>query len=422
MPNTGIVSKRPRVLGVLIARDEWPLLGLSITHALTNHVDEILVVDHASQDGTQAGLSALKSQFGERLQVIHMCEGTLHHEETNLTLKTIYQDRGFDWVYPIDADEFLITENNASLSELLAAVKSEYQVVRYELHNFVTPSDFVEEDFTRYGEITEKAIVESTIKLTHEDIVETIVHGSLNFFQVPFPSKVIFRLPHDFWAASGSHGMVNAKADEEFKFPEENTFVAHLPFLTESRLIRRAARGADLVRDGYPRNHGWQSQVVNQVLTLGRLHEYWSSNSISGHNPTNQFQGPNTQTDLRLRPVLEKAANELQSILGNIRSVDAEIEITCDPVVSLTQAIHAVRAGIQFTKQAAAASENHLNGVIANLEAENARLLAYESELKNSISWRITALLRVTHRIIGRAKENISSNSNLSASKTSINS
>ena len=281
MPTRPSRDTTPRVLGVLIARNEWPLLGICITHALTNHVDEIIVVDHTSTDQTQAGLAELQIRWGNRIQVLHLFEGTFHHEETNLMLKTIYQDRNFDWVYPIDADEFLITPNNLPLKQLLTEVPDSYEAVRYEIHNFVAPTDFVENDFQRYGEIREKAVVNTNFQITHGDFVESIVQGGLNFFEVPFDSKVMFRLPQQSWAGGGSHSLLGVGPELEFKIPEENTFVAHLPFLTLERLIRRAERGETLVKTGYSRDHGWQSQAVYQMQKDGKLDEYWEQNSIS---------------------------------------------------------------------------------------------------------------------------------------------
>ena len=40
----------PKVFGLIQAKNEWPPLALSISHALMHHVDEVYVLNHASLD------------------------------------------------------------------------------------------------------------------------------------------------------------------------------------------------------------------------------------------------------------------------------------------------------------------------------------------------------------------------------------
>lgn len=407
MPSSFASDSLPRVLGVLIARNEWPLLGISITHALVNHVDELIVVDHDSTDETQAGLAALQKRWGNKIQVLHMCEGTFHHEETNLILKTMYQDREFDWVYPIDADEFLITPNNVSLKQLLAQVPESNKVVRYELHNFVAPSDFVEDEFQRYSQLREKAVVIPDFQLTHETIFETVLSGDLNFFDVPFDSKVVFRLPQESWAIGGSHFMLGVERESEFKFPEEEIFVAHLPFLTRERLVRRAERGRTLVTTGYSRDHGWQSQVVDQMAIEGRLDEYWQSNSIQKNTSASESKSLKTITDDRLAPILQAAITELLPILKAIEATGLNSQPKCQPEVSISQGIQAVREmalhkqrGIDATFAHVADLNQHITNLQAQLQEQAALNSAERESIFNSISWRATSGLRLIHRLV----------------------
>ena len=383
----------PRVLGVLIARNEWPLLGLSITHALVNHVDEMIVVDHASTDQTQAGLAALQKRWGKKIQVLHMCEGVFHHEETNLLLKTMYEKRNFDWVYPIDADEFLITQENLSLKQILLQVPANYEVVRYQLHNFVAPANFVENDFQRYEELCEKAVVTPNFVMTHEDFVDSIVQGGLNFFEVPFPSKIIFRLPLDLWPESGSHAIIGMDENKEFKINEELTFVAHLPFLTRERLIRRAERGKTLVNSGYPRNRGWQSQVVNYMQAQGRLDEYWKRNSIPIDTSNAELSLPKTIKDDRLAPVLSAAVAEFLPTLEILDSYNLNQEMNCKSEVTITQSIEALRKMSLHKQSKLSNVQTHIH----NLDNRILALQAEREELFNSLSWRLTRFLRIGH-------------------------
>ena len=421
MPSNVDSNSLPRVLGVLIARNEWPLLGISITHALVNHVDELIVVDHASTDETQAGLLALQKRWGNRIQVLHMCEGTFHHEETNLMLKTMYEHRDFNWVYPIDADEFLITPNNLSLKQLLAQVPVYNKVVRYELHNFVAPSDFVENDFQRYGELREKAVVIPDFQLTHKTIFETVLSGDLNFFDIPFDSKILFRLPQVSWAIGGSHFMLGVERESEFRFSAEETFVAHLPFLSRDRLVLRVAQGQDLAKSGYSRDHGWQSQVVNQMAIEGRLDEYWKRNSIPIDASKGKTPSPKTITDDRLSPVLQAAVDEFISTAASMDIGTSIPKSQCRPEITLSQGVNSVHSMALHKQQLINTSSSqvtdahshiselnrniqNLQGEIQNLQTDlqvqAAQNSAQREEILNSISWRATSGLRLIHRLV----------------------
>jgi hypothetical protein len=409
MPASTSSDSLPRILGVLIARNEWPLLGISITHALVNHVDELIVVDHASTDETQAGLAALQKRWGNKIQVLHLCEGTFHHEETNLMLKSIYENRDFDWVYPIDADEFLITQDNLSLKQILAQVPAKYEAVRYELHNFIAPTDFVEQDFDRYGELCEKAVVNPDFKLTHGDFVESVIQGGLNFFDVPFDSKVIFRLPQDSWAAAGSHSLLKINRDREYKLSEETTFVAHIPFLTRERLVRRAERGGTLVSTGYPRDHGWQSQVVYQMQIDGKLDDYWKKNSIPNTSSNSVFSPPKTMTDNRLAPVLEAAISELLPSLNDMNDLFSIQQSTREPSVTLSKGVNAVYAMARYKQENIDSAHlhigelnQHIQDLRLQLQVQADHYSAERTEFLSSISWRSTRGLRLADKSINR--------------------
>lgn len=396
----------PRVLGVLIARNEWPLLGISITHALVNHVDEIIVVDHASTDETQDGLAALQKRWGSKIQVLNLGDGIFHHEETNLILKSMYQDRDFDWVYPIDADEFLITPNNQSLKELLADVPGEYAAVRYQLHNFVAPSNFEESDFSRYVEIDQKAVTNPSFELTHANIFESVIAGGLNFFDVPFASKILFRPTNDKWAIAGSHLFLGIHSEKEFGFPEDAIFVAHLPFLTQPRLSLRAQQGKGMVKAGYSRDHGWQSQVVYQMEIEGRLEEYWNSNSVSSSSGASKLKLPKTITDKRLSAVLVVAVAELRSTLDLIYENSRGQQSNGESTLTLSQGVRALRAmalhkqeGIDSAHLHIKNLDNHIKSLQSQLQVQAEHHAAEQSALLNSISWRTTKFLRIGHQM-----------------------
>ncbi len=104
-----------RILGYVMARDEWPLLAVAgRPRALERHVDHVLVVDHASRgrhpgwpDGTPAG-SGLDGSPSYRL------DGEDFHQEATTTVMTrVGGVAAYSWVYVFDADEFLLHRDRA---------------------------------------------------------------------------------------------------------------------------------------------------------------------------------------------------------------------------------------------------------------------------------------------------------------------
>jgi hypothetical protein len=243
------------------------------------------------------------------------------------------------------------------------------------------------------------------------------MQGGLNFFEVPFPSKVIFRMPLDSWPVAGSHTISGMNPDKEFKINDEQTFVAHIPFLTFDRLEIRARHGKELAAAGYSRAHGWQSQVVSHMQTQGRLNEYWMRVSIPSRAPSHEFGAPQTITDNRLAPVVESAVDEFLPTLEAM-DTNASIQIAnSEPAITLTQGIQAVRAmsihkqqGIDFANLRIMEAnlhigklDNHIKNLQTQLQTQAEYFAAEQSELLNSISWRATKLLRSGHSWIRKA-------------------
>lgn len=208
--------------------------------------------------------------------------------------------------------------------------------------------------------------------------------------------------------------MLGVERESEFKFSEEETFVAHLPFLTRERLALRVAQGKDLAKSGYSRDHGWQSQVVNQMAIEGRLDEYWQHNSISIDVSHSEKRSPKTIRDERLSPVLQGAVVEFTATIDSIDLSSSRYQSQCGPTITLSQGINSARAialykqkGIdQANSQVVEAHvhisnlNNHIQNLQTQLQEQAAQNSAQREEMLNSISWRATRFIRSGHRLI----------------------
>ena len=55
------MNSKVRINAVYVVKYEWPLLAVTISHALTHYADKVLVIDTGSQDGTFQGIKVLQS-------------------------------------------------------------------------------------------------------------------------------------------------------------------------------------------------------------------------------------------------------------------------------------------------------------------------------------------------------------------------
>lgn len=101
-----------KIIAVSLVADSADIIESFVRHTLT-YADEMLVVDHAAADGTGEVLRALQEEglplCIERYEAAELC-----HDEimTNL-MHRAFDEHGADIVVPVDADEFLVTEDAA---------------------------------------------------------------------------------------------------------------------------------------------------------------------------------------------------------------------------------------------------------------------------------------------------------------------
>lgn len=92
---------------LMIVRDEAEILKACLGHHLDLGFDEIHVLDHCSVDATGALLTELASD--RRLQVHKEHRSDFDHEAyANLLLEKALEGGSVDWIFLLDADEFLV--------------------------------------------------------------------------------------------------------------------------------------------------------------------------------------------------------------------------------------------------------------------------------------------------------------------------
>jgi hypothetical protein len=309
---------KSRVLGYVMARNEWPLLGLSVMHAINSGIDRIVIIDHCSDDATREGLRVLKSFCSDKIVVCRVDDPRYLQEATSALVMALVDADSYDWVYAFDADEFVLLPPEMKLGEMLSRVSLDIDAVRYEIHQWVAPTDFDDLDITEYSRIRYRAVANNCMKLAGEDLGDEIEHGNVNFFDLPFPSKVIVRGNRAQGLVAGAHLIREEAGTVEMTMVASTLRVGHLPLLSRRRLALKSEQGAALIRAGFDSGHGWQSQMIHRLDIAETLDDFWHNHSLTDDLP-HQFNGsfPVTVVD-------ESLAQAINIVITQLGDLDAE--------------------------------------------------------------------------------------------------
>ena len=154
-------------------------------------------------------------------------------------------------------------------------------VVRYDVHNWAAPSGFDEADLSSYDGLRRRVVPDPALaRMPAARLAAGIEAGRHSFLAVPYPSKVIFRGGRVHWLTAGAHLVRVPVEATEVRLDPGTLRAAHLPYLTEPRLLLKVAHGRALAEAGLPPEHGWHNQLLHRMALAGTLPEFWRRHSV----------------------------------------------------------------------------------------------------------------------------------------------
>lgn len=362
----------PFIHGIVMARNEWPLLEVVITHALVHHVDRVHVLDHASTDGTAAGLARLRREWGDRLHVVHLGECPYLQEAATTVMRTIVAAAPDDWLHVFDADEFAIASPGVGLRDVLVDVDPRHPVVRYDVQNWVAPADFSAADLDRYAALRHRSQPTVFLPVPAETLVDEIVAGSINYFDVPFASKIIVRGAATGWTAAGSHRLAGVAAPAETRLPPDVFRVAHFPLLDRRRLDARVAQGRAYLDNGFDPSHGWQSQMLVRLTEHAMLDDFWERHSMPSDRHETGAGGPIVVADDTLAPLVARTLDRVRAARRG--AAFGHDPVAADPVAADADVV--VPAALRTIREVQAIADDLRRQLDAVLEHERRHMPA----------------------------------------------
>ena len=111
------------IAAVSAIKDEADIIEANVRHLLENGVDQILVSDQMSTDGTREILLALSQEFRGSFGFISDPRKVFYqYEVMNKLVRSVHYA---DWVIPFDADEFVYAPRTGDIAAALSRVPAE---------------------------------------------------------------------------------------------------------------------------------------------------------------------------------------------------------------------------------------------------------------------------------------------------------
>lgn len=221
-----------RIVGTLMVRDEVDIAAAMVEHHLAQGLDQLIVTDNASEDGTR---EVLEAYVGTGLVELHHDP---EHRKQQHAVVTAMARRArsvhrADWVLNLDADEFLVPlDRSLTVREALAQTSLHLNAFAVPVTNLVGPAAWAGSGISR---------------LTWRDHRTDAQLRQVGIHAQPTPNAV-HRGEIDVVVAQGNH-FVNLTSNGQPP-PEAALEVLHLPWRSWAQLERKVLN-AGL---GYERN------------------------------------------------------------------------------------------------------------------------------------------------------------------------
>jgi len=210
----------------MIVRDEADIVELTMRHNLAL-LDGIAVVDHGSTDGTSEILAALAA---ERLPIFVTPDANPRFRQKamiNPLVRHAVMTTDVDWIFVIDADEFIAARSRVDLESTLRGLPTDR-------HAILAWPTRVPVSFDASVSLAERL-----------DRTRRVVNPGQRHAKMALPRQVLLRSGIEIGA--GQHELEAMRPDlavaPGHPLPESELSIAHVPIRTSDQYIRKCAAG-----------------------------------------------------------------------------------------------------------------------------------------------------------------------------------
>ena len=243
------MNSKVRINAVYVVKNEWPLLAITISHALTHYADKVLIIDTGSQDGTFQGIKTLQSLWAGRIELFR-CNQEIFDQTplTNLLIEMSREDQA-DWTMVLDADEFFVHDNYPEFFSKLSETDEVWSSYAIKVVNFIVDENHDDFNLKSFEEISYRVAGMSHSQMTDDGLVNRVLSGEVPLQYKNTPDKILVRNSHDVFIAQGAHQVVFGNGIFWVQHDSSVSsggflggMICHLRYTSEHRLSARKAR------------------------------------------------------------------------------------------------------------------------------------------------------------------------------------
>jgi glycosyltransferase involved in cell wall biosynthesis len=264
-----------KLVMTLLVRDEQDIVRENLDFHLAQGVDEVIVTDNGSEDGTVEILREYEARGSVRV-VLEPSDDYAQGRWVTRMARLAAAEHGADWVINNDADEFW-WPRAGTLKSRLDALGPEVGLLVAHRKNFVPrPED--ERPFWERMTLRERV--------------------SLNPLGKPLPPKVAHRAHPEITVAQGNHKIEGADLGE--RVDDGSIEILHFPMRTYAQFENKIVKGGR----AYARNRELPQRTGR---TWRRLYETWERGGLRDHYDESvdvDAAGDDLVEDTRLRDFL----------------------------------------------------------------------------------------------------------------------
>ncbi len=250
-----------KVVGLYLVRNEADIIETNLRHHFAAVIDEAIVIDNGSTDGTIEIVAHLRTDLPVQLSSE---VGPMYQAERVTRMARLATLQGADWVLPIDADEFWVGAG-APFREVLEEAPSDARALFVEVVNFVQRRDVLVAAPACVASMT----MRPPFAVGPVDEVSRMVRAEeIGWVEAAYTPKCILRARPDITVATGNH-----LTGIEGGVHTDRATCLHAPMRALSTLTAKLDHGRRHAEAGGPREAAWHLKRWWQMArerTLGR--------------------------------------------------------------------------------------------------------------------------------------------------------
>jgi septal ring factor EnvC (AmiA/AmiB activator) len=257
-----------KIFGVTLVRSEADIIAVTLRYHLHLGLEEILVIDNASSDGTDQILERM-AQADDRIRWSRH-EGEYKQAELLTGLAQDAFRAGADWIVPFDADEFWYAPCRG-FREVLASSKA--GALRAQVVHYIQAREQLEGS----PEALLGMMGRAPRAIGPPDHGRALVEErKIGYVEAMYSPKWISRASADLRIGAGNHSATNLAGAPETTI---ELLCLHAPIRSRQKLALKAAWSRRLESAGWAQEDGWHCRRAQRLVEEDSIDAEWAANS-----------------------------------------------------------------------------------------------------------------------------------------------